>query len=222
MLENVPQLANTRVFRELRKQLSLAGSVDRVEVLDVAKFGVPQRRLRMIYVASLDGPIELGTPAAEKVTVYDSIGSLPLAGSSGDPIHDLPEKRSERVRAILSALPKDGGSRRSLPDDLKLACHTRSNGFNDVYGRMRWNDVAPTITSGCTNPSKGRFVHPEFDRAITLREGAMLQGFPQHYRFDPTHGKGAIALMIGNALPPPFIAAHAKTIRRHIHSYGRK
>jgi DNA (cytosine-5)-methyltransferase 1 len=119
-------------------------------------------------------------------------------------------------------LPKDGGSRRSLPDDLKLACHTRSNGFNDVYGRMRWNDVAPTITSGCTNPSKGRFVHPEFDRAITLREGAMLQGFPQHYRFDPTHGKGAIALMIGNALPPPFIAAHAKTIRRHIHSYGRK
>jgi DNA (cytosine-5)-methyltransferase 1 len=83
---------------------------------------------------------------------------------------------------------------------------------------MSWDDVAPTITSGCHNPSKGRFLHPTHNRTITLREAALLQGFPKDYRFDVSHGKEAIALMIGNALPPPFIAAHAKALRRGLTS----
>ena len=82
-----------------------------------------------------------------------------------------------------------------------------------VYGRMAWDDVSPTITSGCHNPSKGRFLHPTQNRNITLREAAILQGFPRRYRFNVDHGKEAIALMIGNALPPPFIAAHAGALK---------
>jgi DNA (cytosine-5)-methyltransferase 1 len=77
---------------------------------------------------------------------------------------------------------------------------------------MAWDDVAPTITTGCFNPSKGRFLHPVRDRAITIREAALLQGFPKRYKFNVNHGKVALALMIGNALPPPFIAAHARSI----------
>jgi DNA (cytosine-5)-methyltransferase 1 len=83
-----------------------------------------------------------------------------------------------------------------------------------VYGRMHWNRVAPTITGGCFNPSKGRFLHPTEDRAITLREAALIQGFPSRYKFSPRAGKEAIAAMIGNALPPPFVAAHARAVKR--------
>jgi DNA (cytosine-5)-methyltransferase 1 len=79
---------------------------------------------------------------------------------------------------------------------------------------MSWDEVAPTITSGCFNPSKGRFLHPEEDRAITMREASLLQGFPGTYKFPTVGNKSAIALMIGNALPPPMIASHSKVIRK--------
>jgi DNA (cytosine-5)-methyltransferase 1 len=85
---------------------------------------------------------------------------------------------------------------------------------------MAWNAVAPTITGGCFNPSKGRFLHPEENRAITMREAALLQGFPRWYKFPATDNKSAVALMIGNALPPPFIAAHGKSIRRVLQNNG--
>jgi DNA (cytosine-5)-methyltransferase 1 len=75
---------------------------------------------------------------------------------------------------------------------------------------MSWDDLAPTITSGFFNPSKGRFLHPIRNRAITVREAALLQGFPKRYKFNASDGKVALALMIGNALPPPFVAAHAR------------
>lgn len=81
---------------------------------------------------------------------------------------------------------------------------------------MKWDDLSPTITSGCTNPSKGRFIHPEYDRPISLREAALLQTFPLDYKFNTSHGKIAIALMLGNALPPKFIYEHAKTIMEEI------
>jgi len=86
---------------------------------------------------------------------------------------------------------------------------------------MAWESASPTITSGCTNPSKGRFIHPEHNRPITLREAALLQGFPPDYKFEVRHGKEAIALMIGNALPPPFIAAQGKAIAQGIKDGSR-
>ena len=79
---------------------------------------------------------------------------------------------------------------------------------------MAWGDVAPTITSGCFNPSKGRFLHPEEDRAITMREAALLQGFPLKYKFPVVSNKSAVALLIGNALPSPFIAFQARSVRK--------
>jgi len=217
MMENVPALAKFDKFKALIENLETAGYTTRVEVLDVSAFGVPQRRKRLILSASRIGNPRLAEPLPVKVTVRQAIAKLKEAGKSGDLLHDsLSTKRSAKVQAIIEAIPRDGGSRHSLPPSLVLACHLNSSGFNDVYGRMRWDDVAPTITSGCGNPSKGRFIHPVENRPITLREAAILQGFPFGYKFDVAHGKESIALMIGNALPPPFIAKHSTEMAKDL------
>jgi DNA (cytosine-5)-methyltransferase 1 len=145
--------------------------------------------------------------------VRDAIGSLPAPGASGDPLHDLAEARSDRVRRLIAAVPADGGSRKDLDAEFTLPCHARLRGFFDVYGRMRWSEVAPTITGGCVNPSKGRFLHPDQDRAITLREAALLQSFPADYAFSMRRGKYAAAALIGNALPPEFIRRQGEAVR---------
>jgi DNA (cytosine-5)-methyltransferase 1 len=140
---------------------------------------------------------------------------MPPAGFSDDPLHDMPEyPRSEKIFKLIRDIPRDGGSRRDLPERRQLNCHKKTSGFRDIYGRMAWDEVAPTITTGCFNPSKGRFLHPERNRAITMREAALLQGFPATYRFNVVLGKVAIAKMIGNALPPEFIRRHASMIRK--------
>ena len=183
-------------------------------ILNAADYGVPQRRNRLIYVAGLKRPAAFARPARVRRTVRDAIGALPLAGASGDAVHDMPEKRSRKVMALIKRIPKNGGSRTDLPMKAQLDCHKRCDGFKDVYGRMAWDEPAPTITSGCSNPSKGRFLHPDQNRAITMREAALLQGFPRSYKFPTTTNKQAIALMIGNALPPEFIRRHAMAIRK--------
>jgi DNA (cytosine-5)-methyltransferase 1 len=215
MMENVPALARYEKFTNLVARLEHDGYQVVVQVMDVSRFAVPQRRKRLILSASRVGTPRLATEVGSRMTVRDAIGNLKQPGYSGDPLHDcITNSRTARVQAMIEAIPKDGGSRHSLPISMRLGCHARTSGFNDVYGRMKWDDVSPTITSGCSNPSKGRFIHPYEDRPITLREAALLQGFPADYRFDISHGKGAIALMIGNALPPPFIAAHARVMAK--------
>jgi len=213
MLENVPGLAKDERFSLFCSRMSGIGYIGDPLVQDAADYGVPQRRRRLIYMAGRDTRIPFPDKVRRRKTVKDAIGRLPKAGESGDPIHDMPEKRSPKVWEIIRRIPKNGGSRRDLPEEFQLDCHKKCNGFKDVYGRMAWGDVAPTITSGCFNPSKGRFLHPEEDRAITMREAALLQGFPLKYKFPATNNKIAVALMIGNALPPPFIEAHAKKVR---------
>lgn len=214
MMENVPGLEDHYRFNELVIQLQILKYHVHYEVLDVADYGVPQRRKRLILVAALKKPPTLAKPDLKRVTVRKVIGRLAEPGHSRDPIHNISAKHTAHVQSIIQAIPANGGSRSQLPVNLRLKCHEATNGFKDVYGRMVWNDVSPTITSGCTNPSKGRFLHPEQNRAITLREAAMLQGFPKNYKFNISHGKTAIALMIGNALPPPFIEAHARALRK--------
>jgi DNA (cytosine-5)-methyltransferase 1 len=209
MLENVPGLADYPRFQNFRRRLEKLGYKYEWTVLDVSKFGVPQRRCRLILIASMNKTPKMAEPSSHSLTVRDAIGALPIAGQSGDALHDLPERRTEKVRSLIAAIPKDGGSRSSLPLDLRPACHRDYKGFNDVFGRMAWDDVSPTITSGCSNPSKGRFLHPTENRAITLREASILQGFPRTYKFDAKFGKESLALMIGNALPPPFIRQQA-------------
>lgn len=216
MLENVPGLSADVRFSQFCRKLKRLGYKHSFGVHDAADYGLPQRRKRLLLLASkVDVPI-LPQPDSIRSTVRATFHNLPKAGLSGDPLHDLPERRSAHVQEIIRNIPQDGGSRAQLPQELMLECHKRSDGFRDVYGRMSWDDVAPTITGGCFNPSKGRFLHPEEDRCITLREASLLQGFPSKYRFDVTHGKESIALMIGNALPPPFIKAHACALNRHL------
>jgi DNA (cytosine-5)-methyltransferase 1 len=210
MMENVPALERFDKFKNFIKKLEDDNYQVVVKILDVSQFGVPQRRKRLILSASRVAAPRLAESYNVRMTVRDAIGKLKVPGKSGDALHDFAtSKRSARVQAMIEAIPKDGGSRHSLPMNMRLECHKKTSGFNDVYGRMKWDDVSPTITSGCNNPSKGRFIHPYQDRPITLREAALLQGFPNSYKFNITHGKGAIALMIGNALPPSFIAAHS-------------
>lgn len=212
MMENVPGLRKNKLFKKFCKKLKDLGYTINHDVLNAADYAVPQRRRRLILLASRNGKIEFAKKAKCKRSVFDAIGNLERAGSSGDKLHDLPENRSEKVKRLIQGIPKNGGSRNDLPKRYRLECHKKCNGFKDVYGRMAWEKPAPTITSGCTNPSKGRFLHPEEDRAITLREAALLQTFSKRYNFNADIGKGKISEQIGNALPPEFIKRHSKNI----------
>jgi len=213
MLENVPALAKDGRFVRVCNQLTGLGYEMVVHVLDAADYGVPQRRKRLIMLASRIHKPQIASKAENRVTVRQALAGVGAPSKTKDKLHSMRENRSQAVRTLISLIPKNGGSRSDLGQEYQLECHKRSNGFKDVYGRMSWDKVSPTITSGCHNPSKGRFLHPSYNRTITLREAALLQGFPKNYTFDTSHGKEAIALMIGNALPPPFIAAHAGTLR---------
>lgn len=220
MMENVPALAKDGRMLKVTSQLKKLGyhvTDQSVQVKDAADYGVPQRRKRMILKVSRYGEIQESKAVKTRKTVFDAIGHLLPAGHSGDQLHDYPENRTDKVNKIISLIPKNGGSRSDLPYEYWLPCHRKSpDSYRDVYGRMSWDDVAPTITGGCCNPSKGRFLHPEDNRAITLREAALLQTFPPKYRFSDKRGKDSISLMIGNALPPEFIRRHALEFRKHL------
>jgi DNA (cytosine-5)-methyltransferase 1 len=213
LIENVPRLIEDYRFNQVRARLRELGYEGEPEVFNAAEYGVPQRRRRMIYIASRIGAIEYASSDGRAAkTVRSAIGGLPAPAQSRDKLHSLPETRSEKVSAIIKKIPKNGGSRLSLGKGNQLKCHKSCTGFKDVYGRMAWDSVAPTITSGCVNPSKGRFLHPEQNRSITLREAALLQSFPRRYWFSLDQGKFAVALMIGNAFPPAFVRPHAEQV----------
>jgi DNA (cytosine-5)-methyltransferase 1 len=216
MMENVPGLATTRRLRTFVQKLKKAGYAVEYDVFNAADYGVPQRRRRLVLIASrLSRDIEFATPEQKRVTVRQALRKVKTRANF-DPLQSYKEDRSERIKALIKKIPKNGGSRSDLGKSKQLKCHKACDGFKDVYGRMRWDDVAPTITSGCTNPSKGRFLHPTKNRAITLREASLLQSFPLGYKFPIKAGRSAIALMIGNALPPRFIAAHARALAHQL------
>ncbi len=220
MMENVPGLfKDARLDKVLEELGALGYHNDKaavVKVLNVADYGVPQRRKRMILMTTQAGPVSFAKPLNVRRTVRNTFEGLGIAGQSGDKLHDMPDFRTEAMLARIRAVPEDGGSRTDLPLDQQCACHVKDGierkMFRDVYGRMKWDDVSPTMTSGCNNPSKGRFIHPTEHRAITLREAALLQSFPPDYSFCFDRGKAGVALMIGNALPPVFIEAQAVQI----------
>jgi DNA (cytosine-5)-methyltransferase 1 len=216
MMENVPGLAKDYRMKELEAELIKLGYVVNYQVLNAEDYGVPQRRKRLILIGSKSGLIEFPAAVPEKMTVRKAFKKMPKAGSSGDPLHDLLATHSKEVTKIIKKIPKDGGSRWELGAKYQLECHKKVSGFKDVYGRMKWDEVSPTITGGCSNPSKGRFLHPQEDRGITLREASILQGFPRDYWFPLHKGKGAVSRLIGNAFPPQFTAHHASAVRKHL------
>lgn len=224
MMENVPGLYKDRRMVEVKRKLKSLGyqfDANTIAVRNAADYGVPQRRRRMIMMASRFGIVDVAPKLEKQKTVEDFIANLEKAGESGDVLHDWLTNHTERVKKMISLVPKNGGSRADIPKEYWLACHKKSPGsYTDVYGRMAWQDVAPTITGGCNNPSKGRFLHPEENRGITLREAALLQTFPKEYKFSTKGGKAGVALMIGNALPPVFIKSQAAMLVKHLQKMG--
>lgn len=223
-VENVPGLASRAYadllteFREICGSEYRFGSPQRV---DAADYGVPQRRIRCLLMAGRGTPAPVLpppiSPKGQRFTVRHAISSLTRLESGEADKHDpLHAARNHKPIALerLRVIPKDGGSRSELPVALRLNCHKRPNSYPDVYGRMSWDDVAPTLTTGCTDVTRGRFAHPEADRAITPREAALLQTFPPQYTFEGS--LKVVAQQIGNALPFALLRALAPTLRESI------
>jgi DNA (cytosine-5)-methyltransferase 1 len=214
--ENVPGMLSPRWrprFDALLEGLAELGYEHVWDVLDAADFGVPQRRRRLLVVASrVSKPVLPSATHAEPalsggkawLTVREAIGSLgPLASGEVDPgdVYHRARRHSPLALRRLRAIPA-GGARSDLPEHLQLECHKNHSGHYDIYGRMWWDRPAPTLTSGCTNVTRGRFAHPDQDRAITLREAMLLQTFP---RAAVLRGSlDEMALQVGNAIPSLF------------------
>jgi len=223
-MENVPSVAKHAVFDDFVKTLEKMGYHVNQGVVDCSLYGLPQSRRRMVLMASRFGPIELVAPTHDHpVTVRSAIGRLAPIDQGGahprDPLHaasKLSDLNLERIRAS-----RPGGTWRDWPKHLIADCHRRDTGrtYPGVYGRMVWDEPAPTLTTQFYGFGNGRFGHPEQDRAISLREGAILQGFPKSYSFipdgAPVHFK-ALGRMIGNAVPVTLGEVIGRSIAAHL------
>ena len=233
-MENVSALANVKkypVFETFINALEAGGYKYKYEIVDVSDYGIPQRRKRLVLLASRFGEIELIKEARKRVTVRDVIQNLePIESgevSKSDPLHRARKLSPTNLKRI-KATPHDGGSSRSWDQSLVLACHKKDSGKtyrSTVYGRMRWDDPAPTMTTHCVGLGNGRFGHPVQDRAISLREAAIFQTFPKNYRFvDPRKSivVAHIAKFIGNAVPVKLGSVIGKSIKNHLRQYVEK
>ena len=232
-MENVARLRTFRkgrVFSEFLDTLTTSGYTVWEHVVDCAAYGVPQTRKRLVVLASRVGPIKLVQPTHEppnQVTVRETIAHLPPIPAGGrdpkDPLHcasGLSETNFARIRAS-----KPGESWKDWDPALLAECHRRHTGrwYGSVYGRMSWDAPAPTITTQCNGFGNGRFGHPEQDRAMSLREAALLQTFPMSYEFLPPGQRCVIAptaRWIGNAVPVSLGRAVARSVRRTLAENG--
>jgi DNA (cytosine-5)-methyltransferase 1 len=218
IIENVPELLTYRywpVLQETRRILHRSGYFVNVAIHNMAHFGVPQERFRVVITAMRQefGPLEGFITRKEYRTVRDAIGHLPPvtagAKTANDPMH-YSAGHSASTIATIRATPKDGGSRpmSAGPECLRRAALRNGKPvYEDVYGRLKWDAPAITITAYSRNPASGRFVHPDQDRGLTVREAALLQGFPATYSFSGSLDQRF--RQIGNAVPPPFSTAMA-------------
>ncbi len=219
MLENVPSIVDYTLFKTIIRKLKKLGYNIDFRVVNVADYSVPQRRKRLVLVGSTICNIKIAEGDNIVVTVREALRKL-KGNDDRDMLRKIYPHHTEHIQKMISLIPKDGGSRKDLPNEYLLECHKKNNiGFKDVYGRLSWDSVSSTITGGCLNPSKGRFLHPEENRCISAREAALLQTFPIDYKFPTDIPKADIALLIGNALPPEFTRIQAKNIYQHIEKY---
>ena len=207
-MENVPPLLKHQVFELFLEAFS--GYHLWYDVVDCVCYGIPQTRKRLVLLASKLGEISLIPPTHTKtrVTVQDVISKLPHleAGQTdtSDLLHTAPSLSDLNLQRIQASKP--GGTWRDWPVNLQTRCHKRKSGetYSSVYGRMEWSAPAPTITTQCFGFGNGRFGHPEQNRAISLREAAILQTFPENYQFTPPDIKArfnVLGRLIGNAVP---------------------
>ena len=225
-MENVPRLAKYSVFDDFLSVLESGGYCYKHYIVRCAEYGVPQTRSRLVLLASKLGDIEFVPPThadGEFVTVGDTIQHLEgiAAGTTArtDPLHKssgLSQRNLDRIRSS-----KPGGTWRDWDDSLRAACHARESGrtYPSVYGRMQWDRPAPTITTQFHGFGNGRFGHPDQNRAISLREGALFQTFPEDYSFVPDGDQiriSSVARLIGNAVPVRLGEAIGKSIITHL------
>lgn len=226
-MENVPRLLDYKdgqIFDRFKSLLENAGYGVWHSVVDATEYGVPQQRRRLVVVAAKDG----GIPSPRKwdgaaLTVRDAIEHLPplAAGEvdEKDPLHRCSSLSALNMKRIKASKP--GGSWRDWPESLIAACHKKSTGktYPSVYGRMGWDRPAPTVTTQAFGFGNGRFGHPSQDRAISLREAAILQSFPERYQFvalgEPISMK-RVGRWIGNAVPVRLAEAIAEGITDYI------
>lgn len=210
-IENVPGLKRDMEspLGKFKTFLTENGYVFDENIINAKYFGVPQNRRRYILIATrLKEKISLPKENRNAIkTVRDAIGDYskfyPILSGHKDksPFIHTSADLSEINKKRLSQVPLNGGNRESWDDELQLECYKNHEGHTDVYGRMHWDKPSPTITTRFCSISNGRYGHPEQLRAISLREGAMLQSFPEDYIFY-SESQGIIAKMIGNAVPP--------------------
>ena len=234
LIENVPGLNNAygkEIYEEFLSKLSGSGfSNPTADLLDAKHYGVPQTRKRFILIASKHGALQLptathgngdngGPEVSQFATVREYIGEYPdiSDGEESDayPNHVARELKPHHKR-IVEAVPKDGGSRRDVADtSILLQCHQKNpNAHKDVFGRMAWDQPSPTLTCRCTDVYCGRFIHPDQDRGISLREAAALQTFSDDYEF---FGSSFLfrSTQIGNAVPVIFAEALGEAVLQH-------
>lgn len=228
-MENVSQLINFKkapVFDDFIKTLENEGYFTHFEIINCPEYGIPQNRKRLVLIASKLGDIDLIPKTHNKdnfVTVKDAIGNLP-------PIEDGEFYQNDKLHFArkLSSLNKKriqntpyGGSWKDWSEELMLECHKKESGksYSSVYGRMKWEEPSPTITTHCVGYGNGRFGHPEQDRGISLREASILQSFPKKYQFfkkGEDFSSVMIARQIGNAVPVRLGEVIAKSIKQHL------
>jgi len=225
-MENVPSLerfAGGAVFSQFKDVLKSNGYHFVSGVVRGTDYGLPQSRSRLVLIASRLGPVSMPECTGIRRTIRDAIGSLPPinAGSKNlhDPLHQASGLTPMNLKRMRASRP--GRTWSDWPETLKLPCHKRPSGkgYGAVYGRLSWDQPAPTITTQFYNYGSGRFGHPEQDRALSLREGAILQGFPSSYEFVPANCSISItrvARMIGNAVPVDIAKAIARTVKVHL------
>ena len=228
-MENVPKLAETPIFKRFTSALDRAGFHVWYDIVRCADYGVPQVRQRLVLLASRLGPIALIPPThtpERHETVRQAIAALPPLEANGvdphDPLHQCCGLSPTNLRRIQASRP--GGTWRDWNKDLVARCHRKSSGktYPSVYGRMCWDEPSPTLTTQFFGFGNGRFGHPEQHRAISLREGAILQSFPKSYLFvktgEPIYRK-RVGQLIGNAVPVKLGAAIGRSIRKHVHEF---
>lgn len=235
MMENVPGLEKKggHLFTPVINEFKDLGYIIDFKVLEVADYGIPQRRKRLVVLGMLGNSIKIPQPTHSMSgengkkhwkTVKDAIGHMPHPiDLKSVKILGRPTEYNWHVTRNLAPINvlrlkslKTGASRTEIPQELRPACHKSDIGFSNVYGRMAWDKPSPTITGGCTTLSKGRFGHPAETRTISVREAALLQTFPKNYKF-ATDFIDKACNIIGNALPPQFAKVMSKACMDAIH-----
>jgi DNA (cytosine-5)-methyltransferase 1 len=231
-MENVPNLAKQRRFMDFVSFLKQNGYFVSYSNVYCPDYGIPQKRRRLVLLASKYGELSLIPKThSEKnyVTLRQAIGNLPpvQAGevSAGDPMHQTTKLSKINLQRIKASKPN--GTWLDWNEDLQLVCHKKKTGrtYKAVYGRMSWDEPASTITTQFYNYGTGRFGHPTQNRALTLREGAILQTFPVDYKFSKSAKETFIKRLgvhIGNAVPVELGVVIGKSILAHIEEYHDK